>query len=145
MPRSLMPRSLMPRSLISREQMLKYRRLWITVGWLLVGLVVYLSLTPHPPEPVTFNNADKFQHALAYGALALWFGQIYRSVTSRVMLALALTVLGVGLEYVQGWTGYRTYDVLDMVADGAGVSLGWLLALTPLGRLLEWFERAWDL
>ena len=139
-----MPPDLLAQDLLPRSLMLIHRRLWLTVGWLLVVLVVYLSLTPHPPAPMSFDNADKLEHALAYGALALWFCQIYCSVKSRVLLALALTGLGIGLEYVQGWTGYRTFDVLDMLADGAGVSLGWLLALTPLGRLLVWFENAWD-
>ncbi len=123
---------------------LRYHGAWLAGGWLLVLLVVYLSLTPQPPAPLTFENADKFEHALAYGTLAFWFCQIYRTAGARVALALALAGLGIGLEYVQGWTGYRSYDVLDMLANGTGVLLGWLLALTPLGRLLEWFEGAWD-
>jgi len=38
--------------------MLKYRKLWITVGFSLVLLVVYLSLTRNPPAPLTFDHAD---------------------------------------------------------------------------------------
>jgi glycopeptide antibiotics resistance protein len=37
--------------------------------------------------------------------------------------------MGVGLEFVQGWLGYRTYDVLDMAANTLGVLLGLALAL----------------
>jgi VanZ family protein len=120
--------------------MLKYHRLWVAVCWSLVVLVVYLSLTPHPPELLTFDNSDKLEHVLAYATLSFWFCHIYVTAWSRAVVIVALAALGVGLEYVQGWMGYRTFDVLDMLADSVGVLLGWLLVLTPLGRLLAYFE-----
>jgi VanZ family protein len=120
--------------------MLKYRKLWITVGFSLVLLVVYLSLTRNPPAPLTFDHADKLEHALAYATLSFWFCQIYPSARLGVVVSTALIWLGVVLEYMQGWTGYRTFDVLDMAADGIGVLLGWLLTCTPLGRMLVFIE-----
>ena len=122
---------------------LNYRYFWLSGGWLLIGLVVYLSLTPHPPEPLSFSNADKLEHGFAYGSLALWFCQIYVSTRSRLMMLAVLIGLGVGLEFVQGWTGYRVCDVWDMVANSVGVLIGLLLALTPLGRLFILIETAW--
>jgi VanZ family protein len=121
---------------------LSYRRAWLAGGWLLIGLIVYLSLTPHPPEPLSFPDADKLEHGMAYGSLALWFCQIYLSMRSRMIVLAALIGLGVGLEFVQGWTGYRFFDVWDMVANSIGVTLGFLLALTPLGRLFILIETA---
>ncbi|HEY8888418.1 MAG TPA: VanZ family protein [Gallionella sp.] len=122
--------------------MLNFRRAWLTGAWLLVGLVIYLSLTPHPPEPFSFSNADKLEHGIAYGSLALWFCQIYVSVRSRMIAIIALIGLGIGLEFVQGWTGYRFFDVWDMVANSIGVMLGFLLVLTPFGRLFILIEAA---
>ena len=122
--------------------MLRHRHVWLAGSWLLVGLVVYLSLTPHPPEPFSFSNADKLEHGIAYGSLALWFCQIYLSTRSRVFVLAALIGLGIGLEFVQGWTGYRTFDVRDMVANSIGVMLGFLMVLTPLGRLFILIEAA---
>jgi VanZ family protein len=121
---------------------LSYRRTWLTGGWLLIGLVVYLSLTPHPPELLSFPDADKLEHAVAYGSLALWFCQIYLSTRSRMIVLAALIGLGIGLEFVQGWTGYRTFDVRDMAANSVGVSLGLLMALTPFGRFFILIETA---
>ena len=121
--------------------MLKLHRFWLAAGWLLIGLVVFLSLIPHPPELLAFENSDKFEHVFAYAMLSFWLCQIYRCAKSRVVVIAALTALGVGLEYVQGWTGYRTFEVLDMLCDGAGVLSGWLLACTPLGRLLAYIEN----
>jgi VanZ family protein len=121
---------------------LNFRRTWLTGGWLLVGLVIYLSLTPHPPEPLSFPGADKLEHAVAYGSLALWFCQIYLSARSRTIMLALLIGLGIALEFVQGWTGYRDFEVWDMVADSVGVLFGLLLALTPLGRLFVLIEAA---
>jgi VanZ family protein len=121
---------------------LKHRPLWLAGGWLLVGLVVYLSLTPHPPEPLSFPNADKLEHGFAYGSLALWFCQIYLLARSRMIALASLIGFGIALEFVQGWTGYRHFDVWDMVANSIGVMLGFLLALTPFGRLFILIEAA---
>jgi VanZ family protein len=121
---------------------LHFRRAWLTGGWLLVGLVIYRSLTPYPPEPLSFPNADKLEHAIAYGSLALWFCQIYLSARSRTIALALLIGLGIALEFVQGWTGYRDFEVLDMAADSIGVLLGLLLALTPFGRLFVFIETA---
>lgn len=118
---------------------LNYRQLWVGVGWAMVALVLYLSLMPNPPSPVTFDNADKLEHAMAYAGLAFWFFMLYPGGRGRV--AVALVCLGVGVEYVQGWTGYRTFDVLDMAADAAGVLAGWLLIHTPLVRLLAYIDN----
>ena len=119
-----------------------YRRVWLAGGWLLVCLVVYLSLTPHPPEPVSFANADKLEHGIAYASLSLWFCQLYLSIHSRIMIIAALIGLGVGLEFTQGWTGYRFFDVWDMAANSIGVLFGYILVRTPLGRLFISIEIA---
>lgn len=119
--------------------MLHYRAAWLAGGWLLVALVVTLSLMPHPPEPLAFSHADKLEHAASYASLSWWFCQLYRRAEARVMAALV--ALGVALEFVQGWTGYRYFDVLDMLANSVGVLLGWLAARTPLGCAFAGIER----
>lgn len=121
--------------------MLKHRLIGQVIGGLLVALVVYLSLTPQPPAPLTFDNSDKVEHAFAYATLSFWFCHLYVTGSSRAVVIATLVALGVGLEYVQGWTGYRSFDVMDMLADSIGVLLGWLLVSTPLGRLLVYIEN----
>ena len=121
--------------------MLKYRKLWLTAGGVIVALILYLSLTPQPPEPLTFDNADKLEHAFAYASLSFWFCLLYRSPLQRIAVIAASIGLGVAVEYVQGWTGYRNFDVMDMLADGVGALAGWLLACTSAGKLLVHVER----
>ena len=111
------------------------------MGWAMVVMVLYLSLTPDPPAPLTFDNADKLEHVMAYAGLSFWFCLLYPNGRERLIVATALVGLGVGLEYVQGWTGYRTFDVLDMAADAVGVLAGWVAVCTPLGRLLDLIDN----
>jgi len=105
-------------------------------------LVVYLSLIPYPPEPLSFPHADKLEHGFAYASLSLWFCQIYLSARSRMIAVAALVGLGVVVEFVQGWMGYRYFDVWDMAANSTGILLGFLLVRTPLGRLFILIETA---
>lgn len=91
----------------------------------MVAVVVWLSVTPAPLE-IDLDRGDKLGHFLGYAAMMFWFSQLY---TRRVELALAFVALGVALELVQGTLGYRTTELLDMLANAAGVLAGWALAV----------------
>jgi VanZ family protein len=93
----------------------------------MVGAVVWLSLTPAPPQ-VDFAQGDKVGHFLSYGMLMLWFAQLYRR-RSRLLYAAGFVAMGIGLEFCQGLLGYRTYEVFDVYANSLGVLFGWALAL----------------
>ena len=45
------------------------------------------------------------------------------------------------LEFLQGLTDYRTFEIADMIANATGAALGWGLAQTPLRNVLDWMER----
>src|SRR3569832_538636 len=108
---------------------------WRMIAWLAIGVVVILSLIPQPLQiPVT--EGDKWGHAAAYAGLMLWFVQLYCR-PAHVRLGLGLLALGIGLEFAQALTTDRSLDPWDMVADGGGVLLGWLLGGTAFGVLLQ--------
>ncbi|MDD5057748.1 MAG: VanZ family protein [Sideroxydans sp.] len=115
------------------------RKVWLACGWLGIAGVFFLSLTPMPPQPFTFNFADKLEHGLAYALLALWFCQIYAG-KARLRLLLLLVAMGVLIEYLQRMTGYRYFEYADMLANATGVMFGWGLAQTRLGRVLTMLE-----
>jgi VanZ family protein len=94
----------------------------------MVAGVVWLSLTPSPPK-VDFEQSDKVGHFLAYGGLMFWFSQLYFERKVRLAYAAGFAAMGVALEFIQGWTGYRSFELYDMLADGVGVALGWAAAL----------------
>ena len=101
------------------------RRLYLAAGWAWAAAVVWLSLTPSPPA-IDVSQGDKAGHLFAYAVLMFCFAQ---ACARRLYLALALIALGVALEFAQGATGYRTFDVLDMTANALGVLAGWAAAI----------------
>jgi VanZ family protein len=82
---------------------------------------------------------DKIGHVAAYTMLMVWFASLYANM--RWICGVSFVALGVGLEFAQALTGYRTFELADMAADTMGVALGWLAALPPLPNLLVLMER----
>ena len=119
---------------------LRWHKFWLALGIGFVLLVVYLSLTPDPPD-LGISQGLKFGHVLAYAWLMLWFAQLYRSARRRWLLAAVFCGLGIALEYVQGMTDYRGFEYSDMLINSVGVATGWVVALTPLQNSLGWLER----
>jgi VanZ family protein len=107
------------------EPVLSRPRLWRFLGWFLVLVVVYLSLTPRPP-PSNIELGDKIGHLAAYAGLMGWWLQIHRRPER---LALLFVLMGLVLEVLQSLSGFRNGDVFDMAANTLGVGLGWLTAL----------------
>ena len=121
---------------------LRFRLVWLVIGYLLVGLVVYLSLTSTPVDmDLSLPYEDKFFHALAYFVLMFWFAQIYHDGFQRNVIALVLVCMGVVLEYLQSFDPARISDFSDMVANSTGVVLGFALALTRVKYGLVSFEK----
>lgn len=118
---------------------IRYFRLWQVLGALLCLLVVYFSLTPSPPD-LGIDQGDKLGHLAVYAALMWWFAQLHIPLRHRLGFAVGLVALGVGLEFAQRATGYRSFEIADMAADAMGVLLGWLAAPPRLPNLLSWLE-----
>lgn len=122
-------------------QPLRFRGWWVTLGVALLVLVIYLCLEPADGGGASRIN-DKLAHFLAFFALAGWFAAI---VERRFYWLIALGMLSVGglIEVAQGLMALgRTADLLDFVADGAGVSAGILINLlirdSWFGRIERW-------
>lgn len=99
----------------------------MAIGWALVGTVLWLSLTPHPPT-VDFESSDKVGHFLSYAGLMFWFALLYRRTPTRAWYAIGFVAMGIAIEFIQPYTG-RDFEWADMLADGVGVVLGWGAAL----------------
>jgi VanZ family protein len=117
----------------------RYRTVWRGVGWAMVAAVVVLSLVPQLPKAPSLLGWDKAQHFLAYAVLTFWFCLSYSRHWRWPAFFIAL---GSVLELLQGFTGIRTTDPFDIVANSIGVFIGLGFALTPLAsslRLLDDF------
>ena len=96
-------------------------------GWAYAVAIVVLSLTPSPPDP-GFDYGDKLGHLLAYGGLMFWFCALYRTRNTRLAYGVGWIALGIALEFAQGATGTRSFELADMAANSLGVLVGWGLA-----------------
>lgn len=101
------------------------RKAGIAAGWAWAAAIVWLSLTPSPPQ-IDLAHVDKLGHFASYLLLMFWFARLYRV---RVFYAIGFIAMGVALEFLQGQLGDRSTDVLDMCANALGVLLGWGAAL----------------
>jgi VanZ family protein len=98
------------------------RRAGLALGWAWAAAIVFLSLTPSPPDP-GFEGGDKLGHFFTYAVMMYWFSQFYFHST-RLLYALGFAVMGVALELAQGAAGYRSLELADMAANALGVLCG---------------------
>lgn len=126
---------------VSHSFKLAHRRTWIALGVTIIAAIWILSLIPDPPH-IGIEGEDKVGHFVAYGVLMLWWSQLLVRSWDRLLIAAAFAAMGILIEFVQGWTGWRTFEVADMIADAVGVALGWCIACTPAGSILARVESA---
>lgn len=124
----------------NKNGFLRYHSWWLALGWVWIALVIYLSLTPRPPE-IDLIAGDRIGHVLAYAFLMLWFAQLYRPRPIKFAIALGLVGLGIAIEFAQEQTGYRAFELADMGADAIGVATGLGLGETALAKALRQVER----
>ena len=125
-----------------QRQPLKLFQLWRLIGWIMVGIVVYMSLTSNPVELPDLDYGDKIGHFSAYFMLMIWFAQLYRRTRHGWILAAVLG-LGIALELIQGQTAFRMFEYADIAANAMGAISAWGLAKTPLARLIARTEDVW--
>ncbi|MBT9568766.1 MAG: VanZ family protein [Thiobacillus sp.] len=103
----------------------QWTRIWLACGW--AGVIITLVLSLMPP---TLGNGttqvDKLVHLVGYAVLTYWWAQLV--IYQRGKLAIAVVLLGVVIEGLQGLTPDRQPDVLDALANTTGVLLGWMIA-----------------
>jgi VanZ family protein len=89
-------------------------------------LVAALSLVPGSALPPT-SIGDKVEHVIAYAVLGLLGAASSERSGTRTILGLA--VFGLAIEMLQTFSPGRSPDLIDLLADIAGASLGSGLAL----------------
>ena len=70
----------------------------------------------------------------------VWFSNLYEETNPRLILAIGFVAMGITLEFVQRWTGFRTFDVVDMAANAFGVFAGWTLGPPRMPNFLRIIE-----
>jgi len=119
---------------------MRVRSAWRAIGWALVAVVIWQSLTPHPIA-IPVEHGDKFEHVGAYVALMFWFAQLETQSRARLRYAIGFVALGVALEFAQGLTDYRTFEFDDMAADAIGVLIAWISSPPRGPDIVRFVER----
>ncbi len=120
---------------------LKFRLLWLFIGYVLVAIVTFLSLTSNPIDTgLQFPYEDKMYHAFAYFTLMAWFAQIYHGKIQRYLVAVVFILMGCSFEYLQSLDVNRYAEFADIVANTLGVVAGFSLTLTEAKNTLVKIE-----
>src|SRR2546422_204746 len=91
---------------------------------LLAGLLVvvsYLAFTP-VHYPVLEHVPDKVNHLAAFFALAFAADFSFPNMEYRWKKAVPLLAYGLLIEVIQHYLPYRTFELLDLLADGVGLA-----------------------
>ncbi|QSI34496.1 VanZ family protein [Variovorax sp. RKNM96] len=99
-----------------------------------VVAVLVLSLAP-ATAPIPSTGWDKTNHLLAFATLAFLGHRAYPGRTAAVLWGLL--AYGGLIEVLQAFTPDRSAECADLLADGAGVLFGEMLAR----RMWQWLGR----
>jgi len=103
------------------------RPVFLVIWYISILLVCYCSLTPRLELPVTFWNADKVYHLLAYGWIANLPFLGYSVKKQALLASFSMIFLGIVLEIGQIYVPGRTFSFIDIIANSLGVFLGMLM------------------
>jgi len=100
--------------------------------WLAILALIVGSLLPSDSVAIqTLDRlplSDKMEHAGMYGWIT-FLPSLCERRSVVIVAALGAIALGVGLEIAQLLTGWRDFEVADMVADTVGVCIGLAVGL----------------
>jgi hypothetical protein len=116
----------MSRLLFDRRARLACAAIW-GAAWLGVAALLLLPLGVPGGGP-----SDLVGHFLLFGTMAFATVSFSRRPKQLAGLAIATIALGGALEFAQGFVPYRTADITDAIANGAGGLVGCAVALLVL-------------
>ena len=89
---------------------------------LCLSTILWLALSPNPPNPAGLFDFDKVNHVLAFFVLAGLLDYASVNIARFKVKVLPLLAFGFLIEVLQYWVGYRYFEWGDLIADGFGVA-----------------------
>ncbi|MFP4499285.1 MAG: VanZ family protein [Vulcanimicrobiota bacterium] len=90
------------------------------IFWVYLIIITAVSLYPLSEHPLTRN--DKLNHIIAYLVFAVLFYLAFGENNWKVIIWGA--VYGLGIEIMQGFFPFRTFDPYDLLSNMAGILAG---------------------
>jgi VanZ family protein len=116
----------MARLLLDRRVRVMCALLW-GGAWAVVAALLLLPL-----DLPGLQGSDGVAHFLLFGTMAFAAVGFSRRPGQLASLAAATIVLGMTLEYAQGFVPHRSPEITDALANGMGGLVGYALALLVL-------------
>jgi VanZ family protein len=111
---------------------------------LFVATLVATRLATAPIEAVPFVGlGDKVLHAGAFLVLAGLLDFSFPATPFGARKFATLLAYGMAIEVVQQFLPYRSFSLLDWLADACGVVL-YVVVATPILKRTAWLQRRWD-
>lgn len=105
------------------------------IGWLCVGLLVWLSWVPGDLQ-IRTGIAGQIEHAIAYCGTGAILAFTYQG-PRRWRIAAGLVALAGIMEVGQIWVPGRTSQLIDFAASSAGAGLGVLMGRAAIIALVD--------
>ena len=103
--------------------------------WNILNLFIFITLTSllvFPPEWFFGSDirlperlTDKGIHIFVFTLLTIW---VYGQLPSFIKVLMYISFYGIIIECIQYFSPYRTYELLDILANELGVILGILIS-----------------
>jgi VanZ family protein len=104
--------------------------------------ITHFATAPLEAVPL-IGLGDKVLHAGAFLVLAALVDFSFPTQGFGALKVAGLLAYGITLEIVQHFLPYRSFSLLDWIADAFGVAL-YIAAATPILRRIPWLQRRWD-
>ena len=111
-------------------------------GLLILSLLLILLLSTIELEnPILTSVNDKLGHVMAFAYLAFLLDFALPDSNFNLLKITPLLGYGLIIEFVQYFLPYRTFSILDMLADGVGIMI--YLLIIPLLKYVPFLKLRW--
>ncbi len=117
--------------------------------WQFMAIGLFAAVVLGSLAPISFHTGgsiphfDKLLHFTAYALLTAGYLAIFPAKMARIGIPLFMFAVGVGIEWLQGMTGYRSASLADAGADLLGILLAARLLVTPVKNIMILIENQW--
>lgn len=115
---------------------------WIRTSLVIIIIaIIYLSLKS-PSDSIEIKINDKIGHLIAYCVLTVNAGLLFPSKKWWLVVVSAFVMSAI-MEYLQSFVPGRFTDWKDLVANGSGALIGWLILILfceKIMYLLKWLR-----
>lgn len=106
------------------------------------GVIMHFATAPLDAIPFA-SLGDKVLHAAAFLTLSALLDFSFPMTPFGPRKIAMLMAYGMAIEVVQHFLPFRTFSLLDWLADGAGIAL-YVAAATPVLKRIPWLQRRWE-